>query len=434
MNETLLDSQEKTQPSLAEMLGMAQSDEMDIESLKKRAENADEETACNLALVIGHKYEKGDGVPQDTLEAMYWYEQSGNAAALVALGQFFAEQGNLDQAEACYLKAVDAKHDTGGSCAYACVKLGTMYLLEKKKEDFVKADIYLGKAIRTETDQDLVHSIKKFGALLGFKLYTEEPEKGIYWMKQFLETEEDEQVRSIVDAYEKKGKAGTDAGQSKAEPVEEIPVKWLGRAEAKVLLDEMKQKGETVLRIPEGYTGIGGFAFHGGNEKSVRKITEVYFPESVRTISTSFYGAGKLTKIHLPKKLEFIDFGAFNRINIGFLGIETPPQMPIERLEIPAQTGLATGKMLEDGHGAFRDAYGIQEVIFLDGRKEIDWLMFQENQIGYIYIPDSVETMTHGEDLARAKVKITKLSMPKHLQGQFESMNMKRSVTAVEWR
>jgi TPR repeat protein len=438
MNETLLDSQEKTQPSLAEMLGMAQSDEMDIESLKKRAENADEETACNLALVIGHKYEKGDGVPQDTLEAMYWYEQSGNAAALVALGQFFAEQGNLDQAEACYLKAVDAKHDTGGSCAYACVKLGTMYLLEKKKEDFVKADIYLGKAIRTETDQDLVHSIKKFGALLGLKLYTEEPEKGIYWMKQFLETEEDEQVRSIVDAYEKKGKAGTDAGQSKAEPVEEIPVKWLGCEDANAILDEMKQKGETVLRIPEGYTGIEGFAFHGGtaynSHKMVRKITEVYFPESMRDIRNAFFAAGKLTKIHLPKNLEYLGYWAFDRTNIGFLGIETHPQMPIERLEIPAQTELAAAVAPLGGNSAFRGAYEIQEIIFLDGRKEINWLIFEENQIGYIYIPDSVETMTHGEDLASAKVKITKLSMPKHLQGQFESMNMKRSVTAVEWR
>jgi hypothetical protein len=154
----------------------------------------------------------------------------------------------------------------------------------------------------------------------------------------------------------------------------------------------------------------------------------------MRDIRNAFFAAGKLTKIHLPKNLEYLGYWAFDRTNIGFLGIETHPQMPIERLEIPAQTELAAAAAPLGGNSTFRGAYEIQEIIFLDGRKEINWLIFEENQIGYIYIPDSVETMTHGEDLASAKVKITKLSMPKHLQGQFESMNMKRSVTAVEWR
>jgi hypothetical protein len=110
LEETLLDSQEKGQPSLAEMLGMEKSDETDIESLKIKAEIVDGESASDAAVLLGKRYEEGDGVLQDMMEAMFWYEKSENAAGYRAIGNYYKSQGELKQAEEWYSKAAEAKY------------------------------------------------------------------------------------------------------------------------------------------------------------------------------------------------------------------------------------------------------------------------------------------------------------------------------------
>ncbi len=100
---TLLDALEEDGGlSLEQLLGMDDSgDKEEFEFQKTRAEDG----RRDAMLWIGIRYLKGDIVPQDAAEGIYWLMESDSEIGFNDIGDFFEKQGDYAQAESWYLKA-----------------------------------------------------------------------------------------------------------------------------------------------------------------------------------------------------------------------------------------------------------------------------------------------------------------------------------------
>ncbi len=188
---TLLDAMAKENQSLAELLGMDEAKTEDISLLKKLAEDGNK----NMMTLLGVKYMTGDGVPQDTMEAMYWLEKSGDFVSLTTMGDFYKDNGEVNLAEESYLKAAEKAENP---CA-TYMKLISMFLLNKDTRDIQKTDMYLKAAFAAASNEEQKNILYDAADILCDIISKDDKEGHVYWLSKSLERKEDEKKRSMVE-------------------------------------------------------------------------------------------------------------------------------------------------------------------------------------------------------------------------------------------
>lgn len=538
--KTLLDAMAGENKSLAELLGMEENGASDnIDQLKAMAESGNE-TAMQL---LGLKYLKGDGVPQDTMEAMYWLEKCNSSVAFFSIAEFYKDNGDKETAEEWYLKTINA----GDS--FVCNSYLQLALMHMSGEDknLDKTAKYLNEAFSTDLDEESEKVLYDLCGLAGKVIGNSDPEKAAGLLKKALTRGENEDVRKALEsAYEKvliksenfsdelkkdaltyfeaKGntattsnafamyayyRKGDDAKKEfywleqaaiKGQPLAQLFVarEYLGpnynsnskmkfeldlekckkylemfdnnpakkeddlktadllrkaiateenaakkKTEKHVteevateLMAECRKSGGKILRIPDGYTHIdcGAFSDYYDRKprmKELKNIEEVIFPDSLRVIQDgAFSDVCKLTKINLPPHLEYFGSKSFDGDTLGLFNRYIKDKRTVEKLVFPGNCKVVAGSVWSDGNSALRGIGAVKELIFEEGHKEINCNIFYDTKIGYLYIPDSVKTLTCTDVI---DVKIETLSAPAHLKDQVAKLN-RIKINRVEYR
>lgn len=206
---TLLDAIAQENQSLEEMLGLNDVQTEDITLLKQMAEDGNQ----NMIALLGLKYLTGDGIPQDTMEAIYWLEKSDSSIAMKQVGDFYRQNGEDALAEEWYLKA--AKDENIACNVYMTLAIANM---DRKngKLNIQKADQYLKAAFAATPDEAELATLNDVSDVFAEILSQEDSEIGVYWMEKALERNENERYRKLVETIYAKHLVGEkDSEESK---------------------------------------------------------------------------------------------------------------------------------------------------------------------------------------------------------------------------
>lgn len=189
---TLLDSLTEDSPSLAELLGMEETDTQDIAVQKRMAENGNK----NMITYLGLRYLKGDGVPQDIAEALFWLEQSDSGIAAREVADFYEMNGENALAQEWYLKAAKDKENA----CNAYIRL-TLLELEKTNETYnvAEADNYLRAAFESSPNEKETRILYDLCDLLLKIMDRKDEDRYLFWLMKSLEHKEDSTKRAMAD-------------------------------------------------------------------------------------------------------------------------------------------------------------------------------------------------------------------------------------------
>ena len=195
--------------------------------------------------------------------------------------------------------------------------------------------------------------------------------------------------------------------------------------DAKEVLQEMKAAGSNVFRIPDGYTHIESRLLI--DVKGKELIQEIVMTNSVRVIQEWAFGyIPNLKKITLSEELEFLGKFAFDTA-LCYSGFKKllRKKPRLERLFIAGTAELEKY--------CFGDIEEIGELIFGEGRQELDIEILDGINIKYMYLPDSLKK--YHNSYVGLRTNIEKISAPSSLKDVIrKQMNYDIKVENVVYR
>ena len=487
-NKTLLDGllaaeTGVNEESLEEILGMNEGIKTDdLAFLVQQAENGNEDAI--YAVGISYMYAE-NGFPQDELEGVFWLSQSTNKEAPRHVAGYYLKQGDFENMKEWALKA----HSLGSLNAYDLYRDLFKQFCTDDGEILAQAEQFLSVLFGLEKTKEQEESVYRLVvALINEYLKIENYKKGLEWALVIqghldpVHTETilegiysiimlddvgcDEHIAAAVDYMKKRAekKDGEDAIKNLAlyymeHPVDEstvqywvekaaalglteaknwlaeqeklynAPKKVLKKADAEKLLTDLAARGRTTLEIPREYTEIAKGAFSYIGTPYMMKIRKIILPETIRVIGNeAFEGSSSLTSINIPKRLETLGKYALKGCILkGFFMKTVKSENVIENLTIPGQTKLSSE--------AFGDISGIGCLKFVEGRKELNWMVFyslyQETKIQEVHLPASLVKITN-PDTPTSGLYIEKLYAPKRLQSDINGIKRGDKFTNIK--